>query len=446
MKQSEPTPSEIRSAERLAILSSCCGFPGEVVLTDSAVILLFAGALGAGEMLALLTTSFLPFFNGLCMIPMAALVMRCGHRMVILRVLTLATLMFFLAAAAPWFGEGAMAVLTGAVVVFSFALSGFVAGWYPMLDTFLAPGERTAFFSRMRFRHQLISVVFLTVAGMVLGPEPPVGRMQMVLFAAALLFCGRGMAIARIPEFPVRRTGRFGFREGLARAAGNRKLTGFSLYLFLLNSCTFGTVPLMMLYLKNGLHAPDNVVVYISAASLAGMLFGYLGIGTVERCVGRRWIFPLFHLLYVVLGGVLCLIHGGGTAVWIFSGGLLCAYSFLLAGSSILASSEMMALATPGNKVMAMAFSGTFSYGATGLARILPSLLLGSGMLAESWVFHGIPFRSWQTLLLLSAASTLLFSVFLFLVPAVFSSGEVPDRRNGTPCRTKGTTEWKGRI
>ena len=128
MKQSEPTPSEIRSAERLAILSSCCGFPGEVVLTDSAVILLFAGALGAGEMLALLTTSFLPFFNGLCMIPMAALVMRCGHRMVILRVLTLATLMFFLAAAAPWFGEGAMAVLTGAVVVFSFALSGCVAG------------------------------------------------------------------------------------------------------------------------------------------------------------------------------------------------------------------------------------------------------------------------------------------------------------------------------
>ena len=35
-------------AERLATLSSCCGFLGETVLTDSAVILLFAGMLGAG--------------------------------------------------------------------------------------------------------------------------------------------------------------------------------------------------------------------------------------------------------------------------------------------------------------------------------------------------------------------------------------------------------------
>ena len=430
MKQSEPTPSEIRSAERLAILSSCCGFPGEVVLTDSAVILLFAGALGAGEMLALLTTSFLPFFNGLCMIPMAALVMRCGHRMVILRVLTLATLMFFLAAAAPWFGEGAMAVLTGAVVVFSFALSGFVAGWYPMLDTFLAPGERTAFFSRMRFRHQLVSVVFLTVAGMVLGPEPPVGRMQMVLLAAALLFCGRGMAIARIPEFPVRRTGRFGFREGLARAAGNRKLTGFSLYLFLLNSCTFGTVPLMMLYLKNGLHAPDNVVVLISALSLLGMLLGYLGVGTLLRKLRLKRTFLLFHAI-LFLGNLILFFPGEGSVqVYLLLALVIPTYSFAIAGGTILASAEMMALATPGNKVMAMAFSGAFSYGASGLSRILTSLLLGSGMLAAEWQLGAMRVCRYQTLLLIDAAAVLFAGIFLILVPALVPRGEYTYREH----------------
>ena len=409
----------VRSAERLAILSSCCGFPGEVVLTDSAVILLFASALGAGDMLSLLTTSFLPFFNGLCMIPMAACVMRYGHRAVILRVLALSSLMYFLAASAPWFGEGAMAVLTGAVALFSFGVSGFVAGWYPMLDTFLTPGARTPFFSRMRFSHQLVSVVFLFLAGSVLGAEPPVGRLQAVLFGAALLFCGRGICIARIPEFPVRKAERFGFRSGLARAAGNRKLAGFSLYLFLLNLSTFGTVPLTMLYLKRGLNAPDNAVVYVSAASLAGMLFGYLGIGRLERIAGRRRIFPVIHLLYVLLGGMLCLIHSGGTAVWILAGGILAAYSFLLGGSSILASSGMMALATPGNKVMAMAFSGTFSYGATGLARVLPSLLLGSGMLAERWHFGEVSVSRWQTLLLLICFLTAFSSIFLILVPAV---------------------------
>ena len=174
-----------------------------------------------------------------------------------------------------------------------------------------------------------------------------------------------------------------------------------------------------MLYLKKGLNAPDNAVVYVSAASLAGMLFGYLGIGRLERIAGRRRIFPVIHLLYVLLGGMLCLIHSGGTAVWILTGGILAAYSFLLGGRSILASSGMMALATPGNKVMAMAFSGTFSYGATGLARVLPSLLLGSGMLAERWHFGEVSVSRWQTLLLLICFLTAFSSIFLILVPAV---------------------------
>ena len=36
-------------AERLATASSCCGFLGEVMLTDSAVIILFAGMLGVAS-------------------------------------------------------------------------------------------------------------------------------------------------------------------------------------------------------------------------------------------------------------------------------------------------------------------------------------------------------------------------------------------------------------
>ena len=65
--------NERRKSEWKAILSSCCGFTGEVALTDSAVILLFAAGLGAGDELAMLTTSLLPLFNGLLLIPMAAL-------------------------------------------------------------------------------------------------------------------------------------------------------------------------------------------------------------------------------------------------------------------------------------------------------------------------------------------------------------------------------------
>lgn len=422
----ELTPQNVRKAERLAVLSSCFGFPGEVVLTDSAIIILFAGALGAGDMLSLLTTSFLPFLNGLCMIPTAYLVMRHGHRAVMLRVLTLSSLMYFLAAASPWFGAAGIAVMLTAVLLFALGVTGFVAGWYPMLDTFLTRDSRTPFFSRMRFCHQLTSVLFLMTAGALLGAQPPLWKMQLVIFAAALMFCGRALCVARIPEFPARAPEKFGFFDGLRRAIGNKGLTGFSLYLFMLNISTFGTVPLTMLYLKKGLHAPDNIVVFLSAAALTGMLLGYLGIGrTVKLLGGTGRAFVTFHLLCFILNTSLFFLDRGGIAAWCFAGAVLLMFSFLLAGNSILASSEMMELATPGNKVMAMAFSGTFSYGATGLARVVPSLLLGSGLLASSWEFHGLVISRWRSLYLLGSCAILLSAVFLFLVPAVF-----PDNTN----------------
>ena len=428
MNPARAVPS-VRSAERLAIFSSCCGFPAEVVLTDSAVVILFAGMLGAGDMLSLLTTSFLPFLNGLCMIPVAYLVMRSGHRTFILRVLVLSSAMYFLAASAPWFGRAGIAVLTGSIILFSLGVTGFVSGWYPMLDTFLTGESRTPFFSRMRFWHQLASVAFLLISGVLLGAEPPVWKLQLVLFAAALLFCGRGICIARIPVFPEREPERTGFREGLLRAVGNKGLTGFSLYLFMLNISTFGTVPLTMLYLKKGLNVPDDIVVFLSAASLTGMLFGYLGIGCVVKRLGLRRIFPLFHLFYFLLSCPLWFIRDGGTVSLCVTGGILTAYSFLLAGSSVLASAEMMALASPGNKVMAMAFSGTFSYSASGLARVVPSLLLGSGALAAGWEFAGWSVSRWQTLFLLISCAILFSALFLILVPAVFPRGEYQYKR-----------------
>ena len=86
-------------AERLATASSCCGFLGEVTLTDSAVIILFAGMLGAGDALSMITTSVLPLLNGLCIIPMAGLAMKIGMRRQILRACFCASAAYFTAVA-----------------------------------------------------------------------------------------------------------------------------------------------------------------------------------------------------------------------------------------------------------------------------------------------------------------------------------------------------------
>ena len=288
----EPTPALRRKAERAAVVSSCCGFLGEVTLTDSAVVILFAGMLGAGDTLSMLTTSVLPLLNGCCLIPMAALVAAAGEKRVILTACFLASASYFAAASAPWFGAWSVTVLITAILCFALSLTGFIAGWFPLLDTFLTRERRTGFFCRMRFCHQLTATLFLFAVGAAIGGQPSAGTLQGVLFLAAIIFTGRAAAIARIPDFRIPERGTAGFRTGLARAIGNKALTGFSTYLFVLNLAAFGTVPLMILCLKNQLGAPDNVIVFISGAALSGMLAGYLCAGKLLRQAGPRRFYP----------------------------------------------------------------------------------------------------------------------------------------------------------
>jgi MFS family permease len=223
------TQTLVRSAERNAILSSCCGVLGEVALTDSAVILLFAGMLGAGARLSLMTTSLLPLLNGLCIVPMAALAARVGARHLTLVASAFAGVAYFAAAAAPWFGHPAATVLLVSIFCFSLFLSGFVAGWFPLLDTFLARERRVAFFARLRLCHQAVCVTFLFAVGLLIGRHPQVGHVQAVLFASAAIFLGRMAFVSRIPVFPEVESGGVGLRWGLTSAVSNRRLAGFSL-------------------------------------------------------------------------------------------------------------------------------------------------------------------------------------------------------------------------
>ncbi len=362
--------------EKLAIASSCCGVTGEVTLNDSAVILLYAAAIGAGELLTLLSTAILPLFNGALLIPLALLGCRFPLRRFVATACSLAAAAYFLAVAAPWCGAARVPVLIGAILLFAGGVTGFIAGWFPLLDTFLAPERRTMFLGRMRFLHQLAAVGFLVLAGSWLGKTPGVGQMQLVLLAAAVIFCGRQWFLSRIPASPEEARER---RSGsLGMAWRNRPLRLFSFYQGGINLAVFGLMPLTVLHLKNQLHTPDNVLINVSAAALAGMLLGYRAAAPAERRFGRRNCFIALHLLFLAILGILALAvtHGGGA--WV-CGTLLLLNGFGIAAFSILASARMMELATPGNRTMAMAMCGATYYGCAGLSRVLGSFLLHSG-------------------------------------------------------------------
>ncbi len=405
---------KIRKAEYNATLSSCCGVTGEAALTDSAVILLYAGLLGAGDFLTLLSTAVLPLLNGLLIVPMAGIAPYCGSRKLVVYSNVLALNGYLAAVSAPWTGAMAVPFLLGGILLFAVCQTGFVSGWFPMLDTFLMPERRTLFLGRMRFFHQISAVLFLAGVSAVLGKNPQIGLLQAALFAGACVFAGRILFILRIPYFEEPEKEKTALLNGLKISCGNIPLIQFSIYCFVLNLAMFAVIPFMLLFLKNVWQIPDNELVLISAAAVAGMPFGYFSAHWMQKKYGEKGCFVLLHILLLVSLTVLFAVPSGGTVCKIIVAGGLFLIGFCIAAESVAGGAKMMSLARPGNKTVAMAFWGMFYYGGAGIARLAASFLLTSGLFAEQVHIAGTGFSKYHQMLLICIAVALAGTFYLF--------------------------------
>ena len=82
-------------------------------------------------------------------------------------------------------------------------------------------------------------------------------------------------------------------------------------------------------------------------------------------------------------------------------------------------SSEILALARPGNKPMASAFVQTYQNIGGGFARGCNALVLGSGLLADSWQLGGRTITNYQTMFLVSGVVAVLILILIPTLPAV---------------------------
>ncbi len=124
------------------------------------------------------------------------------------------------------------------------------------------------------------------------------------------------------------------------------------------------------------------------------------------------------HLVYIVIlfGLAIC-----GRQPWSLP---LIAFLMLLGGFNyscffVALSTEMLALARPGNQTMAVAFCNTFNYCGWTISRLGTAVVLGSGILASQWSFAGINFCAFQSIFLFFACFITLCLVALILVPSI---------------------------
>ena len=365
----------VRRAEFLTTAASCCGVTGETVLTDSAIILLYATSLGAGNSGALFSTSLLPLFNGLAVIPMAGIAEKIGIRKLTLTACAISAIGYFLAAFAPFLG-GAETVFLG-ISCAALVQAGFIAGWFPLLNSFLLPERRVSFLGKMRFLHQLCATLFVLLSSRFLGKDPSTFQLQMTVLAATVIFCGRFFCILAVPEFPMQTGNASGSWFGnLKKAAGNSRLRKFSLYQCLFNLGSFGMLPLSLIYLKH-LCVPENIIVFISGLSFIGMMLGYWGIKYADKFSFRKITCGLGILCLPTAIGFFCLRQTPGTAEYILIALSLMGTSFAVAAFSVISSAVMMNCVPPDNAPMNMAFANAFYYGSAGLSRLILSWITG---------------------------------------------------------------------
>jgi len=407
-----------RRGMRYAILSACWGAIPQVMVKDSSIIIIFAALIGASEMVSVFSTAVLDLAICLLMLPFAALSDRIGVKRQIIVAVLVSVLALCATAAAPWLGPAAGAVMLGALGVFAVAMSAYTAAWFPMLENVVRPEERGLFFGRLRFAWQLIAALFIFGSSWVVGRYATVGRLQVIIVLAAVISLGRAFYVARIPVAPVAPC-RLRLRAALWDALQNRPLTGFGVYLFFLYGAANATIPIVFVFARNHLHLADGLVVMLSAVAMGGLIVGFLVGGQFVHRYGVKGVLLAAHLGFALLNFMLLAARAEGLLVTVLLGVILGVYGLLFACASIAVSSELLALASPANKAVSIAFGYSLYAAGMGGSRALASVVLGSGILAEQWQLAGLAFTRYHSLFLCSGCGVIFAMLLLVLVPGL---------------------------
>jgi len=413
------SPKQRRHYENIAIASTMFGGTSTQIVESSAPVVLYLTLLGGSRSVAMFSTSLPSLSNILLLIPCAAFAARWGLRKTYTLSSAAGFLSFLLIAAAPYFGAFARTAVICGTFVYAMTVTFYTSTWYPLLDNILTPGTRSTFFSKMRFTYMLFNTVFLFFLGKFLTQNSSLGILQCVFAFAGLLLWGRKLCMDRLPIAPEMSRETPDLRKSLATCLGNLPLVKFSLYLGCMYLVVPAGIPLALVAMKTSLGLENGTIVVISSIALAGRMAGYLLMGILAPRVSMRSLVIGTHLAALLSTALLVFITPGTPKLAAVLGGIFFLHGTVWALLLCINSVEMLALARPGNKIMAIAFCSTAIAVGTAAGTLITSALLGASALPENFTFAGLSFGKFQLFFAAYALALLLFLALLPLVPAV---------------------------
>lgn len=420
---------ERRRGRIYAYLACLFGCISEVMIDSSAIIIIYFTMLNGGDMLTMLGTSFNGIMGAFLYIPSGIIVMHLGLKRSVFFCCLVGCAGYLLMAAAPFFGGAAKYAALAGCVIYSIQRSTYGATWYPLLDVFLRVQDRARFFGMMRFLYTLFTGSLFFVIGLILQKNPPLYFLQLVIAATGVLLMGRYFCIARFPdnlrdapEVPQ-------VRKGLSIALHNRPLTSYAVYLQMLMLSYTSLLPLTYIYLKQYVQLNKGTVQIISSIGLVGSMVGYICYSRVLNNVKLKYLELLVHGTYTVVAFALFFVDRSTPGFIFFAGAVVWLLTFAASIHLCNFSAELLTLATPGNKTMAMSLVHTYNSVGISIGRVAVSLILGTAMLTPVWEFCGRNISHYQTLFLCSGVMLLVLFLLFPTLPSFISAPAKEEKR-----------------
>lgn len=406
-------------AMNFAIFSSWFGAISQIMIRDSSIVILYAKQLGGSNFLSLLTTALYLFSSAILIIPAAHIMERTGKKRLVLPAITLGMMGVLIAATAGFFPEHlARGVLLLGLIIYSLTIAVYIAGWFPLLRGVVPVKERGKFFGRLRVSWQTVLTVFLLISTFAVGKDASLHTLQTIIGISGVLIIGRIFFITKIPEVPKKKPEHLlSFKNSLWDILKNRSLVRFAVYLFFLYFFANATVPVGFLFAKTELRAPDNYVVLLSVLMNVGSILGYFLGGLLFGRFNTKRFMLFAHVCFALLNFLLLGVSKFSLVSAISLGGIITLYGGIVAFSTIGASSEMLALASPKTINMSIAFCYAFDAAGKGLSRIISGLLLDSPFLPDSWDFFGVNLGPHHLLFFTFGVLLIIGFVFTAFVP-----------------------------
>ena len=315
--------------------------------------------------------------------------------------------------------------IIGGITLFSIGISALLSGWFALLSPLIPKAMRGSFFGTLRVSWQIFAIGCSFILTFILEKNASLGTYQLILIFFTCLLIVQIFLYLKIPEIEKSDPKK---KSLWAIAANIPEIPGympFCAYCFLLMLAT-GTWPVTLgLLEKNVLNFSDDTIVHMGTMLFLGAIIGFYIGGKMVDKFGTKMVFLVVHFSYVLFLFLVILRDLTSIPLIFYFSFLTFGLGMIQASSSIALTSEMMALAPAKNKSVIISLCISLQVGGAAISGIISGKLIEYGVLSKTWVFKGMTFSNYDTLILCSSVMVFVFIVTLGLIPSVVKTTNV---------------------